>query len=143
VANTYFPHHTTYWPDRPGVTVLGYFFEDKYVNQNYVNLDILPGYRFNSDWLIYGRAGLSFSDILFNQPANAAAGLSSHSNTYPVIGGRFGTGINYQINEHIGAGIDYFYSYIPQTDSSAVNCYNVQTLSSHYNYVGFSLFYTL
>lgn len=142
-ANTYFPHHTTYWPDRPGVIHLGYLFEEKYVNQNYINLDMLPGFRLNNDWLIYGRAGLSFSDILFDQAANSAAGQPAHSNIYPVIGGRFGTGINYQISQHIGAGVDYFYSYIPQNDSSSKNCAKIQSISYHYNYIGFSLFYTV
>lgn len=142
-ANTYFPHHTTYWPDRPGVTKPGYFFEDKYVNQNYINLDMLPGYRLNSDWLVYGRAGISFSDIFFYQAANSAANESSQANTITVTGGRFGAGINYQISEHIGAGVDYFYSYIPNIDSSSVKCHKTQNFYSNFNYIGFSLFYTV
>jgi outer membrane immunogenic protein len=93
--------------------------------------------------LLYGRAGLSFSDILFDQAANSAANESAHSNTYPVIGGRFGAGINYQISQHIGAGLDYFYAYFPQTDPFSKNCAKIQSLSSHYNYIGFSLFYTV
>lgn len=142
-ANSYFPHHSSYWPDRLGVTATTQTFEDKFLTQNYVNLDLLPGYRLNSDWLVYGRVGLAFSDIIVNQHANSSVDVDSYSNTSTVMGGRFGAGINYQISQHLGAGVDYFYSYNPLNNTSFNDRFTVLGLSSHYNYVGFSLFYTV
>ena len=142
-ANSYFPHHTAYWSDRQGVTETNYTFENKFMVQNYINLDLLPGYRVTPDWLIYGRVGLAFSDVLSYQHANSIANAPSFSDTNSVLGGRFGAGINYQISRHIGAGVDYFYSYNPQTNYSFNDKSTALGISSHYNYVGFSLFYTV
>jgi len=64
-ANTYFPHRTENFYS-PGVTVIGPIYQDQYAINDYLGLDLLPGYRLNSDLLFYGRAGLSFRDISIN-----------------------------------------------------------------------------
>jgi opacity protein-like surface antigen len=142
-ANTYFPHHKVEWPDRPAVTATTTTFRNGFLVQNYFNLDLLPGYRVNSNWLVYGRAGFAFSDLIANQDGSIIANVPSFSFTNTVIGGRFGAGINYQLSQHIGAGVDYLYSYNPLTNTSFNDFNAVVGFSSHYNYVGFSLFYTV
>lgn len=141
-VNTYFPHHIVEWPDRQGVTAVNYTFENRFLTQNYINFDFLPGYRVTPEWLVYGRVGLAFSDLISNEEGNRAGNVPPFSDTSTVIGGRFGAGINYQLSKHIGAGVDYFYSYNPLTNTSFNDLSAVIGLSSHYNYVGFSLFYT-
>jgi|LauGreDrversion4_2_1035121.scaffolds.fasta_scaffold81194_1 outer membrane immunogenic protein len=142
-ANTYFPHHKVEWPNRQGVTATTYTFRNRFLVQNYINLDLLPGYRVNPNWLVYGRAGLAFSDLIANEDGVRAGNVPPFSDTTTTIGGRFGAGINYQLSQHIGAGVDYFYSYNPLTSTSFNDLNAVIGLSSHYNYVGFSLFYTV
>ena len=65
-ANSYFPNHYILWSKRPGVTVTNLTYETSFQIQNYVNLDLLPGYRIFPEWLIYGRAGISFSNVTEN-----------------------------------------------------------------------------
>jgi outer membrane immunogenic protein len=142
-ANTYFPSHQVIWQNRPGVSATNYYFEDQFQVQNYVNLDLLPGYRINPEWLIYGRLGIAFSNIVLNQEANSSANVPSFSSNLSSTGGRFGGGVAYQVTEHVGAGVDYYYSYNP-TNSHSFNDQNtVISINSHLNYVGFSLFYTV
>ena len=141
-ANTYFPSHNTSWPDRPGVTNLANLYNTQFSVRNYVNLDLLPGVRVMPDWLVYARVGISFSDIIANQDRNDGT-VNSFSNSQSKTGGRFGAGLAYQITEHCGAGVDYYYAYIP-TNSVALNDnQTVLQLKNSVNYVGFSLFYTV
>lgn len=142
-ANSYFPSHRANWDDRPGVTSIGQFFSDQFLVQNYVNLDLLPGYRINPEVLVYGRVGLSFSNIYLNQNPNSTLNISTFSNNTTSTGGRFGGGLAYQLTDHVGAGVDYYYSYNP-TSSNYFTVENTMIqLTSHMNYVGFSLFYTV
>jgi outer membrane immunogenic protein len=140
-ANSYFPSHTAIWTDRPGVTQTSLQFNTSLQTQNYVNLDLLPGYRVSPEWLIYGRAGVSFSNISLNQEPISTS--PSYSQTHSKIGGRFGAGIAYQITDHVGAGVDYYYSYIPKDTHNFYGREIGYQLNSYWNYVGFSLFYTV
>jgi opacity protein-like surface antigen len=140
-ANSYFPNHSILWSKRPGVTVTNLTYETSFQIQDYVNLDVLPGYRVHPEWLIYGRAGISFSNITENQEAISAVPPSNDTNSR--VGGRFGAGIAYEITQHFGIGLDYYYSYYP---TSTHNFYGRSTgyqLDSYSNYVGISLFYTV
>jgi outer membrane immunogenic protein len=142
-ANSYFPSHKVSWQDRPGVSVSQYTYEDQFHIQNYVNLDLLPGYRINPEWLVYGRVGLSFSNISFNQETNSVSTVPNFNDNLSTTGGRFGGGFAYQLTDHVGAGVDYYYAYNP-TKTQHLNGYNTQiSINSHLNYVGFSLFYTV
>ncbi len=142
-ANSYFPGHSPSWQDRPGVTVKGYFYESQFQVRNYVNLDLLPGYRINPDWLVYGRAGISFSQVAVNQEGNRLASVDPYSDTHDFTGGRFGAGVAYQLTDHVGAAVDYYYSYIPTSSFSFNDRSTVLQLDDRLNYVGFSLFYTV
>ncbi|MCL9685118.1 outer membrane protein [Legionella maioricensis] len=140
-ANTYFPHRTENFYS-PGVTIVGPIYQDQLAINDYLGLDLLPGYRVNSDLLIYGRAGLSFRDVSINQPENTP-NSPSFFNSDNSVGGRFGAGITYALNRHIAASVDYYYSYFP-TFSSNWPLFNLQyNFKSHSNYAGFSLLYTV
>jgi outer membrane immunogenic protein len=142
-ANSYFPSHRVIWQDRPGVSVTQYTYEDQFQVQNYVNLDLLPGYRIKPEWLVYGRVGISFSNIVLNQEPNTAADVSMYSSNMTSTGARYGAGLAYQITQHVGAGVDYYYAYNP-TSKHFFNDKNTSIeITSHMNYVGFSLFYTV
>ena len=140
-ANSYFPNHYILWSKRPGVTVTDLTYETSFQIQDYVNLDLLPGYRISPESLIYRRAGISFSNITENQEAISTVPPSNDTNSR--VGGRFGAGIAYEITQHFGIGLDYYYSYYP---TSTHNFYGRSTgyqLDSYSNYVGISLFYTV
>jgi outer membrane immunogenic protein len=140
-ANSYFPRHNSTWSQRPGVTRTALNFQTSFQTQNYVNLDLLPGYRVSPQWLIYGRAGLSFSNITLSQEPISTSPTLAQTNS--KIGGRFGAGIAYQITDHIGAGVDYYYSYMPTSTHNFFGREIGYQLDSYWNYVGFSLFYTV
>jgi opacity protein-like surface antigen len=140
-ANSYFPNHCILWSKRPGVTVTNLTYETYFLIQDYVNLDLLPGYRIFPKWLIYGRAGISFSNITENQEAISTVPPSNDTNSR--IGGRFGAGIAYEMTEHFGAGLDYYYSYYPRSTHNFYGRNTGYQLDSYSNYVGFSLFYTV
>ncbi len=139
-ANSYFPHRNIKYIDRVGVTAPG-LYDDIYTVSDYINLDLLPGYRISPSWLIYGRAGLSFSNITLNQPVSGT--VFPHSSSGSSVGGRFGAGITYELSKHVSTSVDYFYSYNPSYGIYWEN-YNTQyNLKSSANYVGVSLAYTI
>lgn len=140
-ANTYFPRHVVNFYS-PGVTITGPIYQDQYAINDYLGLDLLPGYRVNSDLLLYGRAGLSFRDVSINQPQNVPDS-PSYFNSTNTVGGRFGAGATYALSQHIAASVDYVYSYFP-TFSSNWPLFNLQfNLKTHSNYAGVSLVYTV
>jgi opacity protein-like surface antigen len=94
---------------------------------------------------VHGRAGISFSQVTVNQEGNhlTTPAASAFSDTHDYTGGRFGAGLAYQLTDHVGAAVDYYYSYIP-TSSFSINDYSTMLqLDDRLNYVGFSLFYTV
>lgn len=140
-ANSYFPNHYILWSKRPGVTVTDSTYETSFQIEDYVNLDLLPGYRISPEWLIYGRAGISFSNITENQEAISTVPPSNDTNS--IVGGRFGAGIAYEITQHFGVGLDYYYSYYPKSTHNFYGRSTGYQLDSYSNYVGISLFYTV
>ncbi len=100
-ASTTFPHRTQNIYTR-GIALPQVTFLEQYSIKDYLGLDLLPGYRVNSNVLIYGRAGLAFRDIYFNQPENNALS-EAYFNSTNQVGGRFGAGIAYALNT------SYFY----------------------------------
>jgi outer membrane immunogenic protein len=120
----------------------GPIYQDQLHITDYLGLDLLPGYRVNSDVLVYGRTGLSFRDVSINQPENVA-NSPSYFNSDNSIGGRFGAGITYALNTHLAVSVDYYYSYFP-TFSSNWPLFDLKyNLKSDTNYLGLSLAYTL
>lgn len=142
-ANNYFPGHGVNY-SMPGVSPggMGNVYNDEFLFKDYLGLDLLPGFRFEPNTLVYGRAGLSFREIGLNQNAT----LNPSSNGFYAdghsIGGRFGVGVVYGLSREIGVAVDYFYTYFP-TWGAYWSDYSIQReMTSHQNYIGISLVYT-
>lgn len=139
-ANTYFPHRTVniYSPPASGIDTI-------YLNQltikEYLGLDVLPGYRWNSSLLVYARLGLAFRDVSNNQPENTDSS-APFLNDNNLIGGHVGLGATYALAPHIATAVDYFYTQAP-TFNAQWPLYNMEfSEKSHSNYIGISLIYT-
>ena len=52
-VGTYFPSRSTTFNDRRGVAVSNLTFSDTLKVQDYVTLDLLPGFRLSDYWLVY------------------------------------------------------------------------------------------
>ncbi len=142
-ANTYFPGHTDNITTA-GISNVGSgnFYTNQYTFKDYLGLDLLPGFRFHPNSLIYARTGLAFRDIQVSQYATLNPASEGFYNAGHSVGGRFGAGIAHGLNENIGMAIDYFYTYYP-TWGSYWSTYNLQyNMKSHQNYIGISLIYT-
>ncbi|KTD46303.1 outer membrane protein [Legionella quateirensis] len=138
-ANTYFPHRVVSY-NYPGVTFTTQRFDVNFLSQDYLGLDLLPGYRFNPSLLVYGRAGLAFRDTTLNRDATNTVNPYYHARDQ--VGGRFGAGLAYALISHLSAALDYNYTYYP-TLSTLNSQYNgLYDIKSHGNYVGVSLVYT-
>ncbi|KTC84892.1 outer membrane protein [Legionella brunensis] len=140
---TYFPRRSTTINERLGVSFTNYTFTDNLYIQDYATLDILPGYRVNPNWLIYGRAGLTFSELSLRQPINSAAGTLAFEDSEHRVGGRFGVGLTYKVSQHFAASLDYFYSTY-QKFSTNWPLYNINfNDKASSNFVGASIAYTI
>ena len=140
-VNIYTPR-TVEFNNRPAVTVPGLLVNDKYTINDNVAMDLLPGYRFNSNFLFYGRLGAAFRLTNFNQQpvtdSSQAIADSTHS-----VDGRFGVGVTYALNKKFAASVDYFYSYAP-TFGTYVPLRSAQhNFNSFSNYIGVSFAYTV
>lgn len=142
-VGTNFPERTTTIPDRHGVTLTPYTFSDKLQTQDYVTLDMVPGFRVKPNWLLYGRAGIAFSKLSLNQAPNAAAGTVGFNASQNKVGGRFGAGVTYALTQHFAASVDYYYS-VYQTASMNWPIYNIHFKSTpNSNFIGASIAYTI
>lgn len=138
-ANTYFPHRVVNY-NYPGVTFTAQRFDVSFSSEDYLGLDLLPGYRYSPELLVYGRAGLAFRDTFLNREATNT--VSPYYHARDQVGGRFGVGLAYALRSHLSAALDYNYTFYP-TRSSLNSQYNGQyDIESHANYVGVSLVYT-
>lgn len=136
-----FSGRSTTISNRRGVALTTLTFADKLQVQDYATFDLLPGYRFNEDWLLYGRAGLTYSHFSLRESATALTPAFNVSEN--KAGGRLGAGINFAFNNNWGMGVDYIYTRYTEMNAKAA-LYNVsfnQKLSS--NYLGLSTFYTI
>jgi len=135
-----FPSRSSTISGRPGVSVTAATFTDKLRVQDYVTLDILPGYRFNKNCLMYVRLGGTYAKLSLHQ--NPVGFIPAFDNEENKIGVRIGAGANFAFNSHFGVGIDYFYTRYPNLTSTygAFNTQFKQKTSN--NYVGISTVYT-
>lgn len=141
-VGTVFPTRTGIIRNRRGVSVTASTFTNKLSISDYVTLDLLPGFRPNSDWLVYARVGASFAQLQVRQPLNLLAGVPSFSAKKDAVGGRFGAGVTYTINQHFGAALDYYYTTY-QTQNAYWPQYTLRFKNTAYsNFVGLSLVYT-
>lgn len=127
---------------RAGIISTSNSFIDHLFVQDYVTADVLPGYRFNDKLLAYGRVGATYSHLSFLQGSNSTAGSDSFSSSSNKVGGRLGVGANCSLTKHLGAGLDYFYTYYPSVTSD----WGQQNLQfkekPHTSYLGLSVIYS-
>lgn len=139
-VGTYFPSRSATVYNRPGVTLTGTRFTDEMKVKDEITVDLLPGYRLNDSWLLYGRLGGSRANIWIHQ--YPAGGSSDFVNEDKKWGGRIGAGITYSINSHLGLSADYFYTRYPTLNSvTPLNTHFAEKISN--NYAGISAHYTI
>ncbi len=129
--------------NRNGLIATSTAFENKYTIDNSFSLDLLPGYRLNSNVLVYGRVGMAFTNVSMNQqgviiPEQAVADRAN------FVNGRFGAGITYGFSKHFAASVDYYYTYAPRfgTYSPILSSQQFDFKTSS-NVIGVSLIYTI
>lgn len=126
--------------DRQGVVSTNNVFDEQYTVQDYLTMDMLPGYRPNSNTLIYARVGLAFRNMTFHHQAVVEQPLADSTNS---VGGRFGGGLTYAITKKFAASVDYFYTYAP-TYGTFVPASAIQfTYKTYSNYIGGSFVVTI
>ena len=143
-AGTNFPGRSTNISNRPGVSIIGNnIYSDTLTTQDNITLDILPGFRPNQNWLIYGRAGLAIAELEWHHDANPTANVEVFNARASKVGGRFGAGITYTLSHHLSASVDYYYS-MYQKFTATVPKYTTSNQSTGtYNFVGASITYTV
>ncbi len=127
---------------RPGATFTGQTFTDHMSVQEYVNLDLLPGFRFFcDDLLFYARVGASYAHLQFSQDANAAANLTALHKKSDEWGLRVGTGINYAFCDWLGVALDYIYTGYPDISKIRRSTSTKHAQKTHTQYIGVSLIF--
>ena len=152
MANTYyigaevgtnFPSRTATINSHRGVTIPLYLFSETLHTTNYITLDLLPGYRIQPEWLVYGRIGASLSNLSFNQYPYGATHTPLFKNSDTQLAGRFGLGATYALTQHVSASLDYYYTSY-QTTSVDWALYSENfTRTSYANFLGASITYTV
>lgn len=76
--------------------------------EDYVTGDVLPGYRFYKDILLYARLGVSFAHLTRLEQNMSFPGvqLAGNKNRW---GSRLGGGVNYQLTPHFGVEMNYIH----------------------------------
>jgi opacity protein-like surface antigen len=111
---TSFPSHLKKFKRR-SVTIPGKIFTDHIEFQEYLTADLIPGYRINCDWLIFGILGISWGELSLYQPSRYD--FEKQELTSPKFhkakneaGLRLGAGVEYQLNSCLSLKLDYCYS---------------------------------
>ncbi len=138
--NTYLPGRKVTYQNLCGATTNLAIFNNTLEVKDYVTLDLLPGYRLDETWLVYLRAGMSYSNISTSQPAAGPLGVMNADDN--KLGGRVGLGFNFAISDNFGVGIDYIYS-IYQDFNPLFNTYSTSLeISPSSQYLGLSGIFT-
>ncbi|ASQ47300.1 outer membrane protein [Legionella clemsonensis] len=138
---TYFPQRTGTVKNRPGVTLSQTRFTNIMRIRDYLTADLLPGYRFNQQWLVRARLGAAYANSKFRQLATASS--SQTDNQEKIVGGRIGAGIDFAYTNQLSIGIDYFHTQYREMSTVSAHPFNTrfrQKVSS--NFVGVSASYT-
>jgi len=109
--------------------------------QDYVTLDLLPGYAFGQNLLVYGRAGLVYGSLKLTQPSSGA--IPSFSTSENTWGGRFGIGVNLAISTQFGIGVDYIYTTYANMNVNSSLFNTSYTANPSSNFIGFSILYAV
>ncbi len=137
---TYFPSRSITVKNRPDLTFPNTGVNDTLKIQDYLTLDLLPGYAISQNVLVYGRAGITYSSLSLSQAASGV--IPSFNYSENKWGGRFGVGVNFSFNNNFGVGLDYFYTTYQNMNTTApVNTRFTTNASS--NYLGISILYTI
>ena len=106
---TRFPNRQVSVSGLSGISSLYPIYSNTLSVSDYITIDALPGFAINPSLLIYGRAGLSYSELTLKQPiVGSRHGFNINENRW---GGRIGVGSNVAINNNLGIAIDYYYSF--------------------------------
>lgn len=126
---------------RQGATFTNQTFVNHMSVQEYMNIDLMPGYRLLNKMLFYVRAGTSYAKLKLSQDANASANLSALHKKSNKWGLRLGLGLNYEFFDWLGIGIDYIYTGYQKisTVRSSTNTKHAQ--KTHTQYVGISIIF--
>lgn len=138
---TYFPSRSITVENRPDLTFPNTGVSDTLKIQDYLTLDLLPGYALSQNVLVYGRAGLTYSSLSLNQPASGA--VPSFNGDENKWGGRFGIGANFAFNNNFGVGIDYFYTTYQDLNALTTPFNTRFTTKASSNFLGISVLYTI
>lgn len=138
---TYFPSRSITVENRPDLTFPSIGVSDTLKIQDYLTLDLLPGYAVSQNVLVYGRAGLAYSSLSLKQPARGV--VPNFNTSENKWGGRFGVGANFAFNRNFGVGIDYFYTTY-QDLNVLTSPFNTRfTTKASSNFLGISILYTV
>ncbi len=136
---TRFPNHDITINGRPDYLYPYAHFNDKLTVQDYITADALPGYIIGQNLLVYGRAGVVYGDLKFQQTANVF--LPPVNASENVWGGRFGVGAMFDIDPTFGIAVDYFYTDY-QKMKMYTSLFNTNfTAKTNNNFIGISLLY--
>ena len=125
----------------PGVSVAYPIINNTLAVQDYVTMDLLPGYAINPTILVYGRAGLAYGELSLKQPRiGNSFGFNISENKW---GGRLGLGANYALNNNFGIGIDYYYSIYQEMNIYSPVFNTHFTPKARSNFLGLSVLYTV
>jgi opacity protein-like surface antigen len=103
------------------ITRVGVLYQDQILHhqttiQDYVALDITPGFKINNNLLLYARMGMVDGKISITQ--DTIPSVVGFQNSANKVGGRLGLGIDYTI-ANFGVGADYIYSFYSSFDTKS------------------------
>ncbi|MFA6409588.1 MAG: hypothetical protein WCW01_05390 [Gammaproteobacteria bacterium] len=101
---------------RVGVLYQDQIFHNQTTIQDYVALDITPGFKINNNLLLYARMGMVDGKISITQ--DTIPSVVGFQNSANKVGGRLGLGIDYTI-ANFGVGADYIYSFYSSFDTKS------------------------
>lgn len=138
---TYFPGRSITVENRPDLTFPSIGVSDTLKIQDYLTLDLLPGYALSNNVLVYGRLGLTYASLNLNQPASGF--IPNFNTSENKWGGRFGIGANFAFNQNFGIGIDYFYTTYQDLNALTAPFNTRFSTKASSNFLGVSLLYTI
>lgn len=124
---------------RKDVALTDFTFTNVVAVQDYLTVDVLPGYRISDECLIYARIGGSYGNVGLKLEANELAGAAEYNFHQDRYGLRAGLGINYAYSELVGFGIDYYYTGYQKIKTFIGQYATDQNQRPQTHYVGLSL----
>ena len=139
-GGTYFPSRS-HAVERPGVLITTSTFTNKLKIQDYVTVDILPGFRLTKELLLFFRGGFTVAGISLTQDKNAAAGVPAFKESVTECGARVGVGANYGFFCNWSVGVDYFHTFYPKITAVLTGFSSTVSTKPNSDFIGISLQY--